>query len=428
MMRPICLIAVFLIGFMPVQIQGQEVLDRIIAIVDDNIILQSELDQYTIQFALQSGIDPRRNPRKIEELRKKVLDQLIVQKVLLVVAKEDSIEIEQSQVDKLLEQQIDGMIQQLGSPEKLEEYFGTSLRRIRKNFRKEIEENLLVKSLEQQRFAQIPISRREVIEFYRTMKDSLPAFPTRVHISHILVPVQPSPDAREKALQKIREVQKKLQEGADFAELAREYSDDPGSASRGGDLGFTRRGEFVRPFEEVAFNLRIGEISDVVETQFGYHIIQLLDRRGEKIRARHILAQVPVTEDDERRTVRFLDSLRTAILEGKLTFAEAAKQFSYDETTKEKGGDLGWFEVPQLQVQEFREAVLRLNPGEISEPIKTQFGYHLVLLNEKEAARKLDLEKDWEQIANFARAHKRNKEFQKWVEKIKQDLYIKINL
>ena len=428
MMRPICLIAVFLIGFMPVQIQGQEVLDRIIAIVDDNIILQSELDQYTIQFALQSGIDPRRNPRKIEELRKKVLDQLIVQKVLLVVAKEDSIEIEQSQVDKLLEQQIDGMIQQLGSPEKLEEYFGTSLRRIRKNFRKEIEENLLVKSLEQQRFAQIPISRREVIEFYRTMKDSLPAFPTRVHISHILVPVQPSPDAREKALQKIREVQKKLQEGADFAELAREYSDDPGSASRGGDLGFTRRGEFVRPFEEVAFNLQIGEISDVVETQFGYHIIQLLDRRGEKIRARHILAQVPVTEDDERRTVRFLDSLRTAILEGKLTFAEAAKQFSYDETTKEKGGDLGWFEVPQLQVQEFREAVLRLNPGEISEPIKTQFGYHLVLLNEKEAARKLDLEKDWEQIANFARAHKRNKEFQKWVEKIKQDLYIKINL
>ncbi len=427
-MRPICLIAVFLIGFMPVQIQGQEVLDRIIAIVDDNIILQSELDQYTIQFALQSGIDPRRNPRKIEELRKKVLDQLIVQKVLLVVAKEDSIEIEQSQVDKLLEQQIDGMIQQLGSPEKLEEYFGTSLRRIRKNFRKEIEENLLVKSLEQQRFAQIPISRREVIEFYRTMKDSLPAFPTRVHISHILVPVQPSPDAREKALQKIREVQKKLQEGADFAELAREYSDDPGSASRGGDLGFTRRGEFVRPFEEVAFNLQIGEISDVVETQFGYHIIQLLDRRGEKIRARHILAQVPVTEDDERRTVRFLDSLRTAILEGKLTFAEAAKQFSYDETTKEKGGDLGWFEVPQLQVQEFREAVLRLNPGEISEPIKTQFGYHLVLLNEKEAARKLDLEKDWEQIANFARAHKRNKEFQKWVEKIKQDLYIKINL
>ena len=428
MMRPICLIAVFLIGFMPVQIQGQEVLDRIIAIVDDNIILQSELDQYTIQFALQSGIDPRRNPRKIEELRKKVLDQLIVQKVLLVVAKEDSIEIEQSQVDKLLEQQIDGMIQQLGSPEKLEEYFGTSLRRIRKNFRKEIEENLLVKSLEQQRFAQIPISRREIIEFYRTMKDSLPAFPTRVHISHILVPVQPSPDAREKALQKIREVQKKLQEGADFAELAREYSDDPGSASRGGDLGFTRRGEFVRPFEEVAFNLQIGEISDVVETQFGYHIIQLLDRRGEKIRARHILAQVPVTEDDERRTVRFLDSLRTAILEGKLTFAEAAKQFSYDETTKEKGGDLGWFEVPQLQVQEFREAVLRLNPGEISEPIKTQFGYHLVLLNEKEAARKLDLEKDWEQIANFARAHKRNKEFQKWVEKIKQDLYIKINL
>ncbi len=408
-------------------VSAQDVLDRIVAIIDDNIILQSELDQFAIQFALQNGLDPRKDPERFKELREKVLEQLVVQKVLLVKAKEDSVEIDQTRVDKMLEQQINTMIDRLGSPDKLEEYFGTSLRRIRRNLRKEIEERALVETLQNLKFAQIPVSRREVIEFYNTMKDSLPELPARVHISHILMSVEPSPEAKAQALKKIKEAQKKLQEGMDFDEVARLYSDDPGSASRGGDLGFTQRGEFVRPFEEVAFNLEPGEISDIVETQFGYHIIQLLDRRGEKIHARHILAAVPMTEDDERRTVQFMDSLRTAILEGKITFAEAAKKYSKDETTREKGGDLGWFEMQQLQVEEFRQAVENLQPGEISHPIKTQFGYHLILLNDRKPARKLSLEKDWDRIAEFARMRKRNLEFQKWVDEIKKDLYIKIN-
>ncbi|MDQ7054942.1 MAG: peptidylprolyl isomerase [candidate division KSB1 bacterium] len=406
---------------------SQEVLDRIVAIIDDNIILQSELDQFAIQFALQNGLDPRKNPERFKALREKVLNQLVVQKVLLVKAKEDSVEIDENRVDKMLEQQINTMIDRLGSPDKLEEYFGTSLRRIRRNLRKEIEERALVETLQNLKFAQIPISRREVIEFYNTMKDSLPELPTRVHISHILISVQPSAEAKQRALKKIKEAQKKLQEGVAFDEVARQYSDDPGSASRGGDLGFTQRGDFVRPFEEVAFNLEPGDISDIVETQFGYHIIQLLDRRGEKIHARHILAAVPMTEEDERRTVQFMDSLRTAIIEGKISFAEAAKQFSRDETTKEKGGDLGWFELQQLQVEEFQQAVANLKPGEISRPIKTQFGYHLVLLNERKEARKLTLEQDWDRIAEFAQMRKRNQEFKRWVEEIKKDLYIKIN-
>ncbi|RMD99833.1 MAG: parvulin peptidyl-prolyl isomerase [Calditrichaeota bacterium] len=417
-----------LVFSLTVAARSQEVLDRIVAVVDDNIILQSELDQLTFQFALQNGIDPRKQPEKFEDLRKKVLDQMVVQKILLVKAKQDSVEIDQRRVDKLLEEQINAMVQQLGSPEKLEEYFGTSLRRIRRNIRKEIEERSLVESLQAQKFSQVPVSRREVEEFYKTMKDSLPTLPARVHISHILMPVEPSAEAKRKAMAKIKEVQKKLQAGEDFAKLAKEYSDDKGSAQRGGDLGFTQRGDFVRPFEEVAFNLKPGEISDIVETQFGYHIIQLLDRRGEKIRARHILARVPLTTEDEKRTVHFLDSLRTAIMDGKITFAEAAKRYSKDETTKDKGGDLGWFEIPQLQVKEFREVVDQLKPGEISRPIKTQFGYHLVLLNERQEKRKLSLDKDWETISNFAQTAKRSREFQKWVDEIRKDLYIKINL
>jgi len=406
----------------------QDVLDRIVAIVDDNIILQSELDQVTVQFGLQSGVDPRKDPEKFAALRKQMLERMIEQKVLFVKAQEDSVEVDEHRVDTLLQQQIDGMVQQLGSPEKVEEYFGTSMRRIKHNFRDEIRERLLVQTLQSQKFNQIPVSRREVIEFYKTMKDSLPELPEAVNLSHILVSIQPSEAAKQKALAKIKEAQKKLEAGVDFSEVAREYSEDPGSASKGGDLGFQERGNLVRDFEEAAFKLEVGETSGIVKTEFGYHIIKLLDRRGEKIRPQHILVRVPVTEADKNRTVHFLDSLRTAILAGKLSFAEAAKQFSEDETSRDKGGNLGWFETGQLQVQEFRSVAENLKEGEISEPIKTQFGYHLVRLNKRRQPRPLSLDKDWEQISNYATNMKRSKQFEKWVQEIRKDLYIKTML
>jgi len=234
---------IFVLFIIPGISQSQEVLDGIAVVVDDNIILKSEIDQYAVSLALQLGIDPQRQPERMEKLRKDTLNDLITQKVLLVKAKEDSIVVNERQVDAMLEEQIAQMVQQLGSEKKVEEYFGSPLRQIRREFRPEVEERLLVRRLREKRDFEVQISRREVEEFYRTYRDSLPEVKKAARISHILMSVQPNRDAAEQARKKAEELLARLRKGEDFATLARNYSEDPGSAKKGGDLGTLQRGD-----------------------------------------------------------------------------------------------------------------------------------------------------------------------------------------
>lgn len=405
---------------------AQEVLDRVVAIIDDKIILQSELFQYSYSLALQMGIDPQKEPQKLDKLRQETLKNLINQKVLLVKAKEDSVEVTDKQVDAVLEEQIQQMEQQLGSQEKVEDYFGMSIRQIKKDFRDEVQERLLVENLQNQKAREVQITRREVEDFYKAYKDSLPQVKESVKISHILVKVEPAEAEVERARAKAEELRKRVMNGEDFAALAKEYSDDPGSASRGGETGFIERGDFVREYEEVAFLLQPGETSRIVRTQYGFHIIQLIEKRGEKINTRHILIRVESSPADEKATVDRLLQLRKQIENGDITFADAAKKYSKDETTASNGGELGWFEVDQFQLESFKKAVAGLKEGEISQPVKTQFGYHLVKLEERKKARTLDISKDWEQIESWALNIKRQKVFQEWVDQVKKDVYIEV--
>lgn len=410
----------------PAMASSQEVIDRIAVVVDDNIILKSEIEQYAISLALQLGVDPQKQAERMEELRRQTLNELITQKVLLVKAKEDSIEVNDRQIDALLEEQIGRMVRQLGSERRVEEYFGSSLKQIRREFRPEVEERLMVQRLRERKDFEVQITRREVEEFYRTYRDSLPEVKRAVRISHILMSVQPNPNAAEGAREKAEALLARLRKGEDFATLARNHSEDPGSAKNGGDLGTLERGDLVREFEEVAFALEPGEISGAVRTQFGFHIIQLIEKTGEKIHPRHILIRLEESEADEQNTVAQLRDLREQIVSGELTFEEAAKEYSEDKETASKGGDLGWFEFDQFQLKSFKEAVSKLGVGEISAPVKTDFGYHLVRLDERREARKLDLEKDWEQIETWALNLKRQKVFEEWVERLKKDVYIEI--
>ncbi|RMF68751.1 MAG: hypothetical protein D6743_02945 [Calditrichaeota bacterium] len=407
---------------------AQEVLDQVAAVVDNNIILRSEVEQFAISLALQLGVDPEKETEKFDRLRKETLENLITQKALLVKAKEDSVEVNPKQVDGILDERLQQMVQQLGSEKKVEDYFGMTMRQIRREFRDEVEEGLLVQTLRERKAREIRISRREVEEFYRAFQDSLPELKESVKISHILVKVEPSEDALAAAQKKAEEVLARLKKGEDFAELARQYSQDPGSASRGGDLGFMKRGDLVREFEEVAFSLEPGEISEPVRTQFGIHVMQLIEKRGEKVHVRHILFRLDTSEADEQRTIDMLKELRRKILAGEMTFAEAAAKYSTDESTKDKGGDLGWFEIDQFQEEAFKKAILGLKPGEISEPVKTRFGYHLIRLEDHKPARKLNIADDWEQIESWALDLKRRKEFDKWVAQIKKDMYIEVKL
>ncbi|MGH7598005.1 MAG: peptidylprolyl isomerase, partial [bacterium] len=382
--------------------RGQEVIDRVVAVVDDQIILQSELLQYTYSTAMQMGIDPRKHPDKFSELRENALQSLIAQKVFFTKAKEDSVTVDQRQVDQVLEERLKYMVEQLGSEEKLEEYYGQPMRKIRRLFRENVEEGLLVRTLQQKMFREVKTSRREVEEFYQVHKDSLPGVKASVRLSHILVNIAPGDAAVTTAKAKIDSLLQRVRGGEDFATLARLYSEDPGSATKGGELGFIQRGDFVREFEEVAFGLQPGEISGVVRTSFGFHVIQLIDRRGEKVNARHILVRLSTSASDEKATETFIHQLRDDILAGKISFEEAAKKYSNDQTSNEKGGDLGWFESDQLQVQAFREVARTLKPGEISEPLKTQYGFHLVRLDDRREARQYTLAQDWQEIHDMA--------------------------
>ncbi|MDZ7266221.1 MAG: peptidylprolyl isomerase [candidate division KSB1 bacterium] len=426
MFRPLTTPVVLLLLLIPHRGPAQEVLDRVVAVVDDKIILQSELSQYAYQLAIQLGIDPRREPAKFAQLQKNALASLVDQKVLLTKAQEDSVVVDERQVDQLLEDRIKNITQQLGSEQKVEEYFGQPMRKIRRTLRRDISEGLLVRNLQQQKYRNIKISRREVENFYHTMKDSLPAIKESVKLSHILMNIQPGEQALATAREKAEGLLKRIRAGENFAQLASQYSEDPGSSKRGGELGFIQRGDFVREFEETAFALQPGEISGLVQTQFGFHIIQMIDRRGEKINVRHLLIRVATSAGDEARTRDKAQTLREELATGKITFEEAAKQYSNDVTTNEKGGDLGWFEIDQLQVPEFVQVAKTLKPGEISPPLKTQFGYHLVRLDARREPRQFNLKEDWEQIEDMALNHKAEQEFRKWVEEYKKELYIKI--
>jgi len=405
---------------------AQQLVESIAAIVDKEIILRSEVEQFTQNYILQNRLKIRPGSEKYNQLRKKMLEGLIEQKLLLAKAEADTVKVDDQMLDQRVEERIKYMVEQVGSQDKLEEIFGSSISQIRKDTRKLIKEQMLVEQVRAMRFRDVKVSRREVEEFYKMYKDSLPTRPATVDISHILKVIKPSEEAQLKAYRKAEMVLQKLKDGEDFAKLAKLYSEDPASAKRGGDLGFTQRGDLVPEYEAVAFNLKDGEISDIVQTQFGFHIIQLIERRGERIHTRHILIQVKPTEEDEKRIVEQLKEIRQKILDG-ADFSEMALKYSDDENVTKDKGHLGVFELDKLQIPQFRQVLANMKPGEISEPFKTDYGYHIVKLNAREEAHKLTLENDWEQIEQMALNFKMQKEYQKWLAQLRKEIFVKIN-
>lgn len=420
---------VFLIStilLLTTRVPAQQVLDKVAAVVGDDIILQSELVQYSLNLAFQFQIDPRKNPEQFERLQEETLQNLINQKILIVKAKEDTIEVDDRQVDTVLDEQINRMIQQLGSEQKLEEQLNMSISKIKRSFRDDVRKNLMVEKLQQMKFSQIKIGRREIEEFYHTMKDSLPELKETVDLSHILLEVKAGKQSERVAREKIDELLQRVKQGEKFEDLSRQYSEDPGNKDRGGEIGFMQRGDFVPEFEEVAFLLQPGEISDIVKTRFGFHIIQSIDRKGDKINVRHLLIRLQPNPGDESLTEDQIKELRATLDAPDANFEEIARQYSDDETTKEQGGHLGKFEVENLQEREFVLAIQKLKPGEISQPFKTRFGWHILKLNDRQEPRTMSIQKDWDKIELWALNLKRQNEFKKWLEEVKKDVYVDI--
>jgi len=397
-----------------------QTLDRIVAVVGNEMILESELNAQTQFFVQSNKIDP-----KTVGLREQVLQSMINEKLILAKAIEDSVTVSEDEVTQQLDAVIQQRIQAAGSEQRLEELYGMPISRIKREYRDEMKKNLLSQRLQQQRFGSSQIGRIEVEGFYKTFKDSLGDVPEEVELAHIFVKPKFDETAKAEARKNMQSLIDSLKAGVKFEELAKRHSQDPGSAAQGGDLGFVRRGLFVKEFETAAFALKEQELSGIVETEFGIHVIQLLERRGDAVHPRHILLRIARTQASDDSAKAFLQTLRSRILAGE-HFAELAQKFSEDKETASIGGSLGTLELEQLP-KDLYPVVSSMKAGDISEPTKlpvgSQYGYSMVWVKKRTPAHKANLDQDYRRIETVASNFKRQKDYAAWLEDLKKKIY-----
>jgi len=406
---------------------AQRIVDKIVAIVDNEIITKSELEFQTNLFAAQ------RNITAVDDnLKSQILNQMIESKLLYAQAELDSIIVTEDEVDGRLDMQLDYFIKQYGSREKVEEVYGMSIEKIKRELRDEVRKNLMVQRVQETKFGAIEAKRRDIEMFFENNKDSLGLIPEKVTISHIFV----NPKASDRVKKKYYDLAKSLRDsilaGADFSALAIKYSEDPGSAAQGGDLGFVQRGVFYPEFEAVAFSLSPNELSNIVESPVGYHIIQLLERRGESIKTRHILIKIKGDSEDDLKTIEFLSDIRDSIISNANTFAYYAEKYSDDKQTSNFGGTIGTFELGQLD-KNLLDAIGTLKEGNISFPKRIQvdqttYGYHIVRLDKRSPEHVPTLETDYQEIKQLADFQKKQEYYKNWIVEIKEKIYWEIRL
>lgn len=405
---------------------GQEILDGVVAVVGDEIVQKSELEQMAQYYALQTGLRPADHPAEYLALKREILQNLIDDRVMMAKAKEDTVTIEDAKVDAELENRIQSLVQQMGSEAKVEAQFGAPIKKIKRDHREEVKNMMIVRELQNSKFRSLQVSRREVEAFYESIRDSLPEKKPTVRLSQILLRIQPGEASRVKSLEKIRHIRDRIRKGESFEAVAREASEDPGTASRGGDLGFVDRGTLFPAFEEAAFQLSPGQISEVVETPVGFHLIQAVEKRGDQIHCRHILIRIEKSGSDDKIVLQRIAAVRERALKGE-DFNALARECSDDSSTRAQGGDLGWFSLEDVQIDEFRNAADTLEVGEISMPFETQFGFHVVKMEARREKQKFSLTEDYDQFRARALEFKMQKMKKQWIDQLKKTMYIRVN-
>lgn len=406
---------------------SQEILDKVVAVVDDQFILLSELEFQTQMLAYQRKLNPR-DPA----LRNAVLNSLIEEKLMLVQAEIDSIRVTEDEVNRQLEFQIENFIQQFGSKEKLEQAYNRSLEKIKRELREEIRNNLFIQKVQDQKFARLEVSRYEVEQFFNQYKDSIGLVPEEVQLSQLFIQTKLTDEDKKILKSKLKAIRDSIIGGKDFSEFAKKYSEDPATAKAGGDLGFVRRGLFFKDFEEVVFTMKEGEISDIIETPVGFHIVQLIERRGETVRVRHILLKLQSSAESEQKIINFLTAIRDSILSGKNTFANYARMYSEDKATAQFGGEMGRIPVAELD-PDLRNLISKMSEGEISMPrklivSKDIYGFQLIYLERRIPEHYPDLNLDYEKIAQLALLQKKQKVYRELIDQLKKQVYWEIRL
>jgi peptidyl-prolyl cis-trans isomerase SurA len=403
-------------------------LDRIAAIVNNSIILLSEVEEQTFLLARQRGLSLA-DSASLASARKEVLDRLIEEKVIEDEARKRGMTVSKEDVDKAVEGVFADMKRAAGSDEAFMRQLdreGLTEQDLRDIYEPRLEAQILASRLVRREVGeQGEVTDTEVEEYYEENKESFPERPESVRLSHIYVSVVPDSVAYERALEKAKGIRARIIAGEDFATLARENSADP-SAAKGGDLGYFVRGQLDPFFDEAVFSLKPGEVSDIIKSRLGFHLIKLTYLKGDTARASHILIPVAPTSEDMQRALSKADRIKSALDAG-ADFAELARSESEDPETRELGGDLGYFAVNDL-TGVIKKAVLGLRIGEISNVVQAPDGYHIFLKTDYKAAGKYTLDETQEQIREFIRNDKLQKGYERWIEELKKGAYIDVKV
>ncbi len=429
------------LGFLTILIASQlvaqrEIIDKVIANVGGEYVLLSELEE---QLAL---IRERQGGKLPPNVRCLMLDNLLTQKLLINQAKIDSVLVADEEVEAQMNARIEQILDYMGGDvNQFEDYYGQSIGQVRETFRDDMRSQLLSDRMRNKVMEGISVTPSEVKAFFKKIpRDSLPYFNSEVELGEIVMKPQINETERKKAIEKLTEIRKRIVEGGEpFAELAKKFSDDFASARIGGDLGWTKRGKFVQAFEAAAYKLDENEISEVVESEFGFHLIQLLGRRGNSINTRHILVKPDITDADLELTRNKLDSVRQLLLTDSISFSKAVKYYGYKEVQSFNNdgklvnpasgnnffeiGDLEpsiYFTIDTMQVGEFSK------PFSFTDPRGETF-FRIVQLQSRSTPHIASLEKDYAKIQTAAIEQKKSSQTTKWVEEKVLSTYIRID-
>ncbi len=409
-----------------------EVIDRIAGIVGDQIILQSDIENQYIQLKSQGY---RGNESKI---KCSIFEDQLAQKLLLNQAKVDSIEITESQVEMELNRRLQQFINQIGSEKQLEDYYKKTILEIKEDFRELIRNQLLTEEMQRNIAGEIIVTPSEVKKFYkRAPKDSLPLINSQIEIRQIVKIPPFSDEAKSEVREKLLNLRKRIINGERFSTLAVLYSEDKGTAIKGGELGFTNKADLVTEFANTAFSLKKGVVSTIVETEFGYHIIKLIDRRNDQVNVRHILMKPKTSIEAKLQAKSFLDSLSRVIRIDSITFKNAARGYSDDPDSRLSGGIIlnprtgdTKFEMDQLD-REMYYVVKDMKTGEISEPFETidekgNLVYKIVSITSRSKPHTANLVNDYKILQELTKQSKQQEFFGNWIKDKQKNTYIRI--
>ena len=419
---------VYILLFMSfLEAQQEILLDRVASVVENKIVLMSDVVLAANAVAAQQQINPNTNPVAYKKILESSRESMVEQLLIIEMAEQDSVEILDKDIDKALNQQIDNIIAQTGSKELAEAALGKKISDFKRSYRDDMKGKLLAEKYTSSLTTSINVSRGDVIDFFNTYKDSIPSFPTLYKTHHILVEIKPSEESIKNSFNKANNIRNKIINGEiSFDDAAKTYSADPGSKDQGGNLGYVPRGTFVQEFDKVVFTVEKNIITEPVKTQYGHHIIEVLERTGEKVLARHILIRTETTDIDKKKTYDTINNIKNNIINFD-DFYKAAADFSDDKTSNSSGGFLGMIDLEYYQVPELKKEISTIKTKTISNPIETDFGYHLIWVDEIQEGGPPTLETNWLELEEMALNKKKSDWYQAWINKIKSQFYIKRN-